>query len=83
MFGSEFLGFPFCWLFPILMIALCLFMIKGPRRAMMCGFGSRDKDSKHISASDSVMDILGKRYAQGEINREEYEEKKETLSRHK
>lgn len=30
-------------------------------------------------AEDSALDILNKRYARGEINREEYEEKKKDL----
>ncbi len=30
--------------------------------------------------SDSALDILKRRYASGEINREEYEEKKKALS---
>lgn len=47
---------------------------------MMCGFGSRSIDSKQTIASDSAMDILNKRYASGEINKEEFDEKKRTLT---
>ena len=47
---------------------------------MMCGCGSRDTDSQQISASDSAKDILDKRYTSGEINKEEYEEKKMALT---
>jgi uncharacterized membrane protein len=46
----------------------------------MCGFGSRSTDSHRISASDSARDILDKRYALGEINKEEYAEKKGILA---
>ena len=43
----------------------------------MCGFGSRTaNDTLPIGSSDSAMEILDKRYALGEIGREEYEEKK-------
>jgi uncharacterized membrane protein len=42
----------------------------------MSGCGSHDSDSQQISASDSTMGILDKRYALGEINKEEYEEEK-------
>jgi uncharacterized membrane protein len=79
MFGSEFSSFPW-WIFPILMIALCFLMMRGRRGSMMCGFGSRGDDSQRISTSDSAADILDKRYALGEINEEEYEERKRILA---
>ena len=47
----------------------------------MCGFGFRNKDRHHISTSNSATDILDKRYAYGEIDKEEYEEKKKTLTK--
>ena len=81
MFGSEFFDFPLWWICPLVMIALCFLMMRGRRGPMMCGFGSHDADSHETSGSDSAMDILDKRYAQGEINNEEYEEKKRALSR--
>jgi uncharacterized membrane protein len=47
---------------------------------MRCGFGFRDKNKNRISTSDSATDILDKRYVSGEIDKEEYEEKKRTLT---
>ena len=47
----------------------------------MCGFGFRDKSRHHISTSDSATDILDKLYASGEIDQEEYEERKRTLTK--
>jgi uncharacterized membrane protein len=48
---------------------------------MMCGFRSRGTNSHHISTSDSATDILDKRYASGEIEKEEYEKKKRNLTK--
>jgi len=79
MAGSEFGDFSFWWLFPLVMIALCFFMMRGRRGESICGFGSHHKESKLINASDSPMDILDKRYALGEISEEEYKERKCTL----
>jgi len=47
---------------------------------MVCGFGSRDIDNHQTGVSNSALDILDKRYASGEINKEEYEEVKRTLT---
>jgi len=82
MFGSEFFNSSLWWIFPLVMIALCFFMMRGRKSSMMCGSGSRDAEGDRIDASDSAMDILDKRYALGEINKEEYEEKKNALRRH-
>jgi len=59
------------------MMAICFFMMRGRRGSTMCGFGSNNKNSQQIPASDSATDILDKRYASGEVEKEEYEEKKE------
>ncbi len=77
MFRSE-----FWWIFPLVMIALCFFVMRGRKGSMMRGCGSHDADSHRKNASDSAMDTLDKRYALGEIDKEEYEERKRTLSRH-
>lgn len=80
MFGSEFCNFSFWWIFPLLMIILCFIMMRGRKGSMMCGFGSHSADNHRTSTRDSAMDILNKRYANGEINKGEYEEKKQTLN---
>ena len=46
----------------------------------MCGFGRRDIDNHQTRGSDSAIEILDRRYASGEINKDEYEEKKRTLA---
>jgi len=72
--------FEFWWIFPLIMIVLCFFLMRGRMGSMMCGHNSHDKDSHNLSDSGSAKDILDKRYAIGEINKEEYEEKKRTLN---
>ena len=70
-------GFEWWWIFPLVMIVLCFFMMRRRGGSMMCGFGSRSAhDTLPIGSSDSAMEILDKRYALGEIGKEEYEEKK-------
>lgn len=73
-------GFGWWWIIPLLMIAFCFLMMRRRRGSAWCGFGSLGADSHPINSSDSLMDILNKRYALGEINKEEYEEKKRDLS---
>ena len=48
--------------------------------SMMCGFDSRDINIHQISASDSAIDILDKRYAFGDISEKEYEDRKRTVT---
>ncbi len=81
MYGSELNNLSYWWIAPVLMMVLCFLMMRGRRGSMICGFGSRPKDSQQNKASDSAIDILDKRYASGEINKEEYEEKKRTLTK--
>lgn len=71
MTGYEFCG-GYWWIFPLVMIFFCFLFMRGcigGRR--MCGLGS--------GFGESARDVLSKRYAKGEIDRKEYEEKKKEL----
>jgi len=68
------------WLFPFAMIVLCVFMMRG-RMGCMAGW-SRYRSAtttRGIAPSDSAKEILDKRYVLGEINKDEYEEKRRAI----
>ena len=79
MFAAELCNFSYWWIFPVILIALCFFMMRGRKGSMMCGFGPRDPN-RSISDSDSAKEILEKRFALGELDQKEYEEKKNVLT---
>lgn len=70
----------FWWIFPLIMIFLCFYVMRGNNGSVMCGFGSHNQGSHLINNSDSAREILEKRYAIGEIDKDEYEEKKKELN---
>lgn len=80
MYFSEVFSSSWWWVWPVLMIAMCFLMMRRFRWPMMCGFGYRHKQRSFLEASDSASQILDKRYAAGEIDQAEYEEKKRALS---
>ncbi len=81
MSGWEYGIAGFWWLIPLfifIMIIACVFMMRG----CSCMSGSRYPGgrSRRFSA-DSPEEILKKRYALGEIDRKQYEEIKERITR--
>jgi uncharacterized membrane protein len=76
MTGYEFCG-EFCggywWIFPLVMIVFCFFFMRGWAGRRMCGWGG-------YGFGESALDVLNKQYAKGEIDQEEYKERKRTLT---
>ena len=80
MYGFENIG-SFWWILPVIMIVLCLLMMRGCMGSMMSGCSSRSRSERQRGiSSDSAIEILNKRYILGEINKEEYEDKKKAIS---
>ena len=76
MMGGEYgMG----WFGPLLMIAFCIAVIVGIVfliRWIVISTRSTNQKTYH---EDSALEILKKRYARGEIDKEEFEEKKKDL----
>ena len=79
MYASEITWYSYWWIFPIVMMILCFLMMRRSRWGRMCCFGPRGIDDRQARDSDSAVEILDKRYASGEIDKAEYEEKKRAL----
>ncbi len=69
-------GFGWMWFMPIFFIIFWGLVIWGIVALVRGLGGSRGSDS---SKADSALEVLKKRYAQGEIDKKEYEEKKHDL----
>ena len=82
MYAAEVSNFSLWWIFPLVMIVFCLLMMRGRKGSMKCGFGSGIESSHRTNVSDSAKEILDKRYARGEIDKEEYQERKRILNQH-
>jgi len=79
MFGYEFF-YGYWWIFPLIMIIFCIFFMRRGCGRMMCGFGSHNGDIPQNGTGESGLEILAKRFAQGDISKDEYEEKKRKLT---
>ncbi len=72
-------GFGWWWFMPIFMILFWGLVIWGIVALVRGLSGSRGPDSTPPTA-DSALEVLKKRYARGEIDKEEYEEKKKDIA---
>ena len=63
------------WLFPLLMIAVCMIFMRKGCGGMMCGPRAHNEPGK------SAREILDERYAGGDIDLQEYEDRKRELTR--
>ncbi|HVC29756.1 MAG TPA: SHOCT domain-containing protein [Steroidobacteraceae bacterium] len=72
-------GFGFMWIFPLLfLIVVIVFLSRGgPGRFWRGGWHDNRRDEKR----ESPREILDRRYASGEISKEQYEEMRRTLER--
>ena len=71
--GAVWNGFHWWWIIPVAMMVLCFVMMRRHREGMTGCFRSRP-------VAESAREILDKRYALGEISKEEYELKKRDMS---
>ena len=79
--GLEGFWGTYWWVFLLILMIFCCFVMRGRRGTGICGFRSFGTSPREIHPADSAIEILDKRYALGEISREEYEEGKRTIGR--
>ena len=70
MYGGHWFGGGFMWLFWILLIVVVVWAVK-----VAMGGGNNSSEKQR-----SALDILKERYAKGEIDQEEFEQKRRDLS---
>lgn len=66
--------FPLMWIFPLIfLIVMLLFVFRGGGGPMCGGHGTQGR------REESARELLDRRYARGEISREEYQQMKKDL----
>ncbi len=79
--GSENFGFGGWWIFPVICMIVMFFFFMMFRRGGFRPPWGQNSDRHHNKSKDSEMpiDILKKRYANGEITKEEFDRMKNDL----
>ena len=72
-------GYGLGWLWTILMLAFWIAVIVGIFFLIRFLVKSSGPGSREVKSEDSALEIIKKRYARGEINKEEFEEKKRDI----
>ena len=67
------------WIFPLIMMAFCFFGMRRWFWSMGTNEDFRGCWSSRWGRSDSATEILSRRYARGEIDKEEYELKRRDM----
>ncbi len=79
--GPEYFWMGGMWIFPIIMIIVMLlvvYLIFGRGNVRPPWYGP-DQYHDNLKSSDSALEILKKRYAKGEITKEEFEQVKKDI----
>lgn len=66
-------GFPWMWIFPLIFLIVILVFLFRSGGLPMCGSHGTHK------SEESARELLDRRYARGEISREEYQQMKKDL----
>jgi putative membrane protein len=79
MFGWGTWMIPWGWIFIIILVVILIYALggRGGQRPYEPPNRSRLEEEQHL---DTPLDILKKRYARGEISREDFEQMKKDLS---
>lgn len=71
-------GFGLWWFMPFIMIAFWIVVIIG--MVSLVRWLSRSDSGREMKSEDTALDILKKRYAKGEISKEDFERMKQDIS---
>jgi hypothetical protein len=73
MYGSEVCAFSFWWIFPLLMMVLCFFAMRGRWGSKMCGCCTRDRSSPATDAAEPATDADNQRNVPIEMDKTEHQ----------